>query len=312
MTLPTLGKGQLRPKFNRSVANFCAIENEGDAENNIDPDEASDAISGAGNSTQDNSLAELKKQLADAKRDVGRNINRAKSAEKKLEEETKKRKAAEERLKVLEANLGDSIYDSAGFAERLEKLKDFEAGLLKDAKVNADELKEAGRRGAEKLLEPQIQKLTEKLEEAQAENEKLKKQNMEYAFTGRVKQAMAGIVKPKMESMALAGLVQAGNVKYEDGQVMCYEVDNQIAVDSFGNPESVEDFIPRFMKDNYQPLIIENKSLPTNGPSSNRQKQTNPFKDGTLGEKFNLIAKDRGLAEKLAKQAGDDIKKYLA
>ena len=277
--------GQLRPKFNRSVAQWCALENEdGD---NITPDEAASQIQAAEGSKIDNkpdATLGLQEQLDKAKKNIGRSLKDKESAEAAL-------KAAQTELSELKSSvggaqgvLGDLFYDVEGLTERFSKLKDFEAGLLKDAKVDEGALIEQGKRKAETELRGSIKAATAKLAESERREKAAVQKLREHQFQGGLKSALAGVVKPAYVSMVISELESKGHVAFEDDNIVCYDIPGvekayDIVTESY---QSAEDFLPKFVREKYPQLVEKSTALQSNNPSSGVNRKANPFAKDTF------------------------------
>lgn len=220
------------------------------------------------------------------------------------------RDAAKTALAEFSAVVGDM--DPGDLKQRLEKLKQFEAGELENKGINEDEILERGRKGAENRLQPQIDardteisNLKEKLSAKDAELHKFK-------YDGRIQQASIGILKKGYETVGIAAL-KTMIKENDEGELECYDVNGDLAIDNLGVPLKPEEFISTVFTKAYPDLCVKDKAPDVSGApgGGNGNRTKNPFASDTINRtvQATIIKNDPEKARKLMRAAGYDTAK---
>lgn len=275
------------------------IETETDVVDDVEP-----GVDDQPSSSEKTALEELNK----AKSNIGRALTERDKANDKRKKAEADLKAVQVELDALKAALGSEAHDVEGLSQRLEKLEQFEAGKLADEKVDKDELIGQGRRGAEQALQPKINALTAKLEEAEEKIAKQDKQLYDFRYSQTIENAVQGIVKPGYSEMVRMALEKHVKLN-EDNELKCYDRNGDLAVDGYGSSLSLKEFVGPFLHENFKDLCVENAGAAAgSGSTKSAAKEVNPWAKGqsNLAQQNALIRdpKQHAKARRLMAEAG--------
>lgn len=249
----------------------------------------------------DGQVAGLKKAQSKALTNMGKQKKRADAAEARVAE-------LEAENEALRATIGDDGHD---LEERMEKLRLFEAGQLKDKGINEDDILERGRKGAERKYAPQIEAKDAQLAALQSKVDELESSNKTYRYDGRLKTASIGVIAPGYEVPGMATL-KALVTENEDGDLECRDKSGEIVWDNNGHLMPLEDFLRDVFRVQFPNLCAKDTAITTNGaPGAPKSKTPNPFVKETRNAlaQAQLIKNDPDKARKLMRAAGfDDAK----